>query len=158
MSQDERLIASGAAIRAEVVRQARIHGIVATRWDVMVAACTELLRVMLTEHRLTVSEEIAQRLLEQSGSWSDDNRERAYTLRVAAEMARSVGANRTAELRDVEPVEHGVRDEHRCPSCGSPRWVSVSLNEGYTRRAQCVPCGKVHARLGPGWRSPGQQS
>lgn len=43
--------------------------------------------------------------------------------------------------------------EHRCPSCGSTSWVSVSLDEGYTRRAQCVPCGKVHARLGPGWRA-----
>lgn len=42
--------------------------------------------------------------------------------------------------------------EHRCPACGSTSWVSVSLDEGYTRKAQCVPCGKVHANLGPGWR------
>ena len=42
----------------------------------------------------------------------------------------------------------------RCPRCGSPRWVSVSLDEGYTRRAQCVPCGAYHKPvIGPGWKS-----
>jgi rubredoxin len=45
--------------------------------------------------------------------------------------------------------------EHRCPRCGSTRWVSVSLDEGYTRRAQCIPCGHVHAKLGPGWKLGG---
>lgn len=41
-----------------------------------------------------------------------------------------------------------------CPRCGSPRWVSVSLNEGYTRVPQCVPCGAIHkATLGPGWKA-----
>lgn len=43
----------------------------------------------------------------------------------------------------------------RCPQCGSKRWVSVSLNGGYTRLAQCVPCGAYHKPvIGPGWRSP----
>jgi Uncharacterized Zn ribbon-containing protein len=42
-----------------------------------------------------------------------------------------------------------------CPRCGSDRWVSVSLDEGWTRRAQCGPCGQVHAPLGPGWRAGG---
>lgn len=38
-----------------------------------------------------------------------------------------------------------------CPRCGSPRWVSVSLDEGWTRRAQCVPCGAYHPGvIGPG--------
>jgi hypothetical protein len=31
-----------------------------------------------------------------------------------------------------------------CPRCSSARWVSVSFNEGVTRRRQCVPCGKVY--------------
>lgn len=44
--------------------------------------------------------------------------------------------------------------ERTCPRCGSPEWVSVSLDQGYTRRAQCVPCGHYHPGiLGPGWRS-----
>lgn len=30
-----------------------------------------------------------------------------------------------------------------CPKCGSPRWVAASLDEGYTRRRQCVPCGAI---------------
>lgn len=43
----------------------------------------------------------------------------------------------------------------RCPNCGSPRWVSVSLNEGLTRLAQCIPCGAYHdVIIGPGWQSP----
>lgn len=42
-----------------------------------------------------------------------------------------------------------------CPRCKSPRWVSVSLDGGYTRRAQCVPCGALHIPvIGPGWKSP----
>lgn len=36
---------------------------------------------------------------------------------------------------------------HKCPRCGSMKWVGVSLDGGYSRRAQCVPCGHVHARL-----------
>jgi hypothetical protein len=31
----------------------------------------------------------------------------------------------------------------------------VSLNGGFTRRAQCVPCGAYHEPvIGPGWKSP----
>lgn len=42
-----------------------------------------------------------------------------------------------------------------CPRCLSDRWVSVSLDGGWTRRAQCVPCGAYHPyTIGPGWRSP----
>lgn len=46
--------------------------------------------------------------------------------------------------------------EGRCPRCGSDRWISVSLNEGYTRIPQCVQCGTYHGGvvLGPGWKHP----
>jgi hypothetical protein len=41
-----------------------------------------------------------------------------------------------------------------CPRCNSPRWVSVSLDGGWTRRAQCVPCGALHEPvIGPGFLS-----
>jgi hypothetical protein len=41
-----------------------------------------------------------------------------------------------------------------CPRCGSPRWVAVSLDGGWTRRAQCVPCGAYHEPvIGPGFLS-----
>lgn len=42
-----------------------------------------------------------------------------------------------------------------CASCGSVRWVSVSLDEGWTRRAQCIPCGAYHpvGVIGPGYRA-----
>lgn len=45
--------------------------------------------------------------------------------------------------------------EHTCPKCGSTRYVSVSLNGGLTRIAQCVPCGAYGDKLGPGWRNGG---
>ena len=42
-----------------------------------------------------------------------------------------------------------------CPRCGSHRWVSVSLDEAWTRIPQCVPCGAYHDHyLGPGWKNP----
>lgn len=45
-------------------------------------------------------------------------------------------------------------DGSRCPRCGSPDWVSISLDEGWTRLRQCIPCGTVHrGKLGPGWRA-----
>lgn len=53
------------------------------------------------------------------------------------------------------PTPKETDPELTCPRCGSDRWVSVSLDEGWTRRAQCVPCGQVHAPLGPGWRAGG---
>lgn len=34
-------------------------------------------------------------------------------------------------------------DEWTCARCGSPRWVAVSLDEGFSRKRQCVPCGRV---------------
>ncbi|RKR92812.1 hypothetical protein BDK92_7294 [Micromonospora pisi] len=41
-----------------------------------------------------------------------------------------------------------------CPRCGSPQWVSVSLDGGWTCKAQCVPCGAYHpGAIGLGWRS-----
>ncbi len=47
---------------------------------------------------------------------------------------------------DVEPDD----TTRTCPRCGSPEWVSISLDQGYTRRAQCVPCGAIHRdALGP---------
>jgi transcription elongation factor Elf1 len=45
------------------------------------------------------------------------------------------------------------QEVHTCPRCRSTWWVSVSVDGGWTRRAQCVPCGAVHAKLGPGWRN-----
>ncbi len=42
----------------------------------------------------------------------------------------------------------------QCPNCGSSRYVSASFDGGWTRKAQCVPCGRVHAHLGDGWRVP----
>jgi hypothetical protein len=53
-------------------------------------------------------------------------------------------------VQSGQTVPIGPEAEHPCPRCGSDRWVSVSLDEGYTRRAQCIPCGHVHAALGPG--------
>lgn len=48
-----------------------------------------------------------------------------------------------------------MSDHPRCPRCASPRWVSVSLDGGWTRLAQCVPCGAYHpGTIGPGWKSP----
>jgi hypothetical protein len=55
-----------------------------------------------------------------------------------------------------EPDRIRPDGDHRCPSCGSPRYVSVSLDGAWTRRAQCVPCGAYGDYLGPGWR--GEQS
>lgn len=40
-----------------------------------------------------------------------------------------------------------TRDTWTCPRCGSPRWVSASLNEGLTRIPQCVPCGHYDASV-----------
>lgn len=42
----------------------------------------------------------------------------------------------------------------RCPRCRSGRYVSASIDGGWTRHAQCVPCGRIHARLGRGSADP----
>lgn len=42
--------------------------------------------------------------------------------------------------------------QETCSRCGSNRWVSISLDEGWTRVAQCVPCGAIGPKLGKGWR------
>lgn len=43
-----------------------------------------------------------------------------------------------------------------CPRCRSTEWVSVSLDGGWTRKAQCVPCGHVQPKtIGPGWKAGG---
>jgi len=47
------------------------------------------------------------------------------------------GYRRQPEPREVTTVEW------RCKACGSKRWVQVSLNGGWTKSAQCVPCGRV---------------
>lgn len=49
--------------------------------------------------------------------------------------------------------------EWRCPRCGSDRKVSTSLDCGYTRTPQCVPCGHYDTAttLGPGWRAEHEQ-
>jgi hypothetical protein len=39
-----------------------------------------------------------------------------------------------------------VVDDWRCGKCGSDRWVgwrAGPAHEGYPRKAQCVPCGRV---------------
>jgi len=58
-------------------------------------------------------------------------------------------------MADRKPVESHDHEEHRCPRCGSKSWVSVSLNGGWTRLAQCVPCGAYGDKLGPGWKAGG---
>lgn len=48
------------------------------------------------------------------------------------------------------------QEDFRCPRCGSNRFVSVSLDTGYTRIPQCVPCGHYHPDYrGRGYRSQG---
>lgn len=55
----------------------------------------------------------------------------------------------------VDKSSETPRPKPTCPRCGSLRWVSVSLNGGWTRLAQCVPCGAYHkVVIGPGWKSP----
>lgn len=41
--------------------------------------------------------------------------------------------------------EHTPPDGHRCPRCGSRRWIGYGMwpNSGPVK-AQCVPCGKVY--------------
>jgi hypothetical protein len=73
----------------------------------------------------------------------------AFTLGYAAGRAAE-RAEWTAD--DAQSVEDFVatgpnKSDIPCPKCGSPRWVSISLDGGSTRRAQCVPCGSIHARL-----------
>ena len=60
----------------------------------------------------------------------------------------------------AEPQQGSGEDTYTgaCPQCGSSKWISVSLNEGYTRIPQCVPCGAYHRHtLGPGWRALHEQ-
>ncbi len=64
-------------------------------------------------------------------------------------------AGLAATLPDPES-DAGREKTRTCPRCGSLNWVSVSLDQGYTRRAQCVPCGHIHSGiLGPGWKAGG---
>lgn len=66
---------------------------------------------------------------------------------IADQGVTTVHENGPECFPDPEPA-------HACPRCGSPQWVSVSLDEGYTRHAQCVPCGTMHPGvIGPGWRA-----
>lgn len=78
---------------------------------------------------------------------------------VVLEQARAIlrrhGHGISATCTDAchPPAPAGVPP---CPRCSSPRWVSVSLDGGYTRRAQCVPCGHVQPQpIGPGWKAGG---
>lgn len=52
-------------------------------------------------------------------------------------------ARAAAEAPAAASVPHVAREVKSCPACGSDRWVAVSFDAGYTRRRQCVPCGKV---------------
>jgi hypothetical protein len=50
-------------------------------------------------------------------------------------------------------------ENFQCQRCGSSRFVSISLDGGYTRRPQCVPCGRVDSRyFGHGWKSSKRDS
>lgn len=70
---------------------------------------------------------------------------------VRAERPRYVGEVAPDRITAEPEVEE---PERICRRCGSPRWVSVSLDEGWTRLAQCVPCGAYHPdKLGPGWKA-----
>lgn len=54
-------------------------------------------------------------------------------------------------LEDLARVRIGTpkpkTSEHRCPRCGSTRWVRASRTGGLTVFAQCVPCGAFGDRL-----------
>lgn len=70
---------------------------------------------------------------------------------LAPDEARDIGRALLAAAEEVDPPPP---NKPQCPRCGSARWVSVSLDGGYTRRAQCVPCGAHHKpMIGPGWKS-----
>lgn len=70
----------------------------------------------------------------------------------AQALAAAVGAH-----YELTPRPAPTGDTHRtCPRCGSTEWLSISLDTGFSRRAQCVPCGTVHPGvLGPGWKAGG---
>lgn len=72
----------------------------------------------------------------------------------AADVTRLAAERDAARAALVERTSADTgQTEHRCPRCGSPRWVSASLDEGWTRIAQCIPCGAYGDKLGPGWRA-----
>jgi len=51
-------------------------------------------------------------------------------------------------------IEADAPTSESCSSCGSNQWVSVSLDGGWSRRAQCVPCGTIRPGIiGPGWQA-----
>lgn len=82
-------------------------------------------------------------LFKQWGNWAPIAPDQA----AAGDVVLPVGPSHPKDSQTGKP-------KPRCPACGSDRWVSVSLNGGYTRIPQCVPCGAYHkAVLGPGWRS-----
>jgi hypothetical protein len=58
-------------------------------------------------------------------------------------------------VAESDATREPEKRQPRCPRCGSTRWVSVSLDTGFTRHAQCVPCGAYHKPvIGPGYKSP----
>lgn len=68
-----------------------------------------------------------------------------YAACAVAEMARGSAHHKPPPMKTIDDYKGA------CPRCGSTRWVSVSLNGGWTRVPQCVPCGAIHpATLGPG--------
>ncbi|MEV4705046.1 hypothetical protein [Actinoplanes sp. NPDC049316] len=54
---------------------------------------------------------------------------------------RPLGPN--GKHADLHTPTCGCEDVPACRRCGSPRWVPVSLDQGFTRRRQCVPCGLI---------------
>jgi hypothetical protein len=62
------------------------------------------------------------------------------------QMRRDEAAALIAVLGEAQSPDTAPRPDGRawsCPACGSSRWVSVSFDRGFTRKAQCVPCGTV---------------
>lgn len=78
----------------------------------------------------------------------------AVSAMVRDDTDRILREGPTQQIEDEPATEATPPRKPTCPRCGSPRWLSVSLDGGWSRRAQCVPCGAYHAPvIGPGWKA-----
>jgi hypothetical protein len=86
-----------------------------------------------------------------AGSVPDNAREKAEAM---VQDVTQIGDDGGEGIRTYLVPGDARENVSTCPRCGSPRWVAVSLDEGYTRRRQCVPCGRIHPGvIGPGWKA-----
>lgn len=121
-----------------------------TEYRSEVRAGLEAVAPLIAVQVLRLAVEAIRPLTEQAENSGDVfGEEGGAYLREAITTIESLAAESGRE-RSPEPKE----PKRRCPRCGSREWVSVSLDEGYTRLAQCVPCGAMHPGvIGPGWRT-----